>query len=98
MNKVVDGDEVVEVFTFAELEKRYPARSRVKLKGGCVCLSDRLGEERSYDFALDRIDSPMKLVSWLYHLGGKAWFDGWMQQELIEKVCKHFGWEIPYGV
>ena len=47
-----------------------------------------------YEFALDRIDSPLKLLGWVEHLSGKVWMKSLDLRELIIAVSEHFGWDI----
>ena len=51
-----------------------------------------------YEFALDRIDSPIKLLGWIRHLNEKTWFTGPCANRLIDAIYKHHGWQFPYGV
>jgi hypothetical protein len=47
-----------------------------------------------YDFRTSRIDTPMKLLQWVWHLNEKKWFDWALCRELIDKVCTHFDWDL----
>jgi hypothetical protein len=47
-----------------------------------------------YAFALNRIDTPMKLLHWVAHLRVKLWCDGALVEELIYKVCDYHGWKV----
>lgn len=73
-------------------------RPAVKIAGGYVTLKTDWHRKRGDDYpvALDRIDTPEKLVVWLHHLAEKLWFDGLTCRELVEKVSDHFGWSLPW--
>jgi hypothetical protein len=51
-----------------------------------------------YDIRIDRIDTPLKLLNWVEHLSHKTWMDGPSMAEFVQKVCRHFGWDLfhPY--
>ncbi len=69
---------------------------RVKVKITNRWLSIYPVEKRfgPYEFALDRIDSPLKLLGWVEHLSGKVWMEALDLRALIIAVSEHFGWDI----
>lgn len=56
------------------------------------------GNTKTYGpIALERINTPEKLLVWIMHLNQKTWCDHRVTEPLIETVCQHFGWSLPYG-
>jgi hypothetical protein len=47
-----------------------------------------------YEFTLDRIDSPLKLLGWVEHLSGKVWMKALDLRDLIIAVSQYFEWDI----
>jgi hypothetical protein len=89
-----------ETLSWADLAERYPAPGpRITIRGGYLTIrtEDHLQHGDEYAFELKRIDTPMKLLEWTHHLAGKGWCDAFLTRELIEKVCKHFGWNLFAG-
>lgn len=84
---------------FASLADFRPRKPSVKLTSKWVTIKTEWhGKHDSYHFALNRIDTRMKLLHWVRHLTGKVWFDQGVTCELIEKVCNHFGWDLNVSV
>lgn len=50
-----------------------------------------------YWIALDRIDTPMKLMHWVHHISQKTWCTRQVIKALIEAWCKATG-NSPYMV
>lgn len=74
----------------------YKPEPRIKIKFTKRWLSIYPVEKRfgPYQFALDRIDTPLKLLGWVHHLTEKVWMESLDLRELIEAVADHFGWNI----
>ncbi len=79
--------------SLADVKPRKPA---VKITRDSVIIRTEWHKEWGgcYDFALDRIDTPEKLLGWVHHLCGKKWFDPLTAREFVEKISDHFGWDI----
>jgi len=49
-----------------------------------------------YDIGWDRITSKESLMSWVYHLCEKVWFDTEYVRWFMEIVCEHQGFPPPW--
>ena len=47
-----------------------------------------------YEFEVDRCNTPLKLLGWVYHLSEKTWATKDVLSMFILVVSEHFGWEI----
>ena len=42
----------------------------------------------------ERVSTPIKLLSFVHHLGEKDWFGGYEAHRLIEAVARKNGWDL----
>ena len=85
------------VHSAKSLADRYPPRQpSIAIRGESLIIKTPWHRERGgdYAFGLERIDTHLKLLHWVHHLTAKIWFDRFIERELIEKVCSHFGWNL----
>jgi hypothetical protein len=70
----------------------------VQIKRGWVCIRSKwhkeMGRGHSYDVELARMDTPSKLLHWLWHLSGKVWLTADVVYDLTSAVADHFRWPI----
>jgi hypothetical protein len=68
----------------------------VRLERGWVIVATDWHEIRgdSYDIRLTRIATPLQLLGWVHHLSSKTWFDSDVAGDLIDVVCRHWGWKF----
>ena len=80
------------VGSFAAIKPEPRIKIKITKKWLCIIpVEKRFGP---YDVALDRIDSPLKLLGWVEHLSGKGWMKALDIRELVIIVSSHFGWDI----
>lgn len=75
-----------------EIKLEFPAL-RVSIADGYVSLTSK-NFSGSYDIKLSRIDTPEKALGWVFHLLEKDWFGPLEAEKFIDRVAKHFGWQI----
>jgi hypothetical protein len=80
--------------SWADITPRKPA---VKIAGGWVTINTEHPAAYPYEIRLDRIDTPMRLLNWVHHLAEKVWMEPLDLAELIDAVCRHYGWNLHSG-
>jgi hypothetical protein len=68
-----------------------PGTSRVTINDHFINIT--VSQNRDYAAGLDQIDTPMKLLRWVHHVN-QNFYDKALTNELIEKVCGYFGWDL----
>lgn len=68
----------------AELDRQ------VRIEDGCIVI----GVEYPYEIELDRCDTPLKTLSWVHHLMGRAGMEPQVLKRFIEVAAAHHGYSV----
>jgi hypothetical protein len=73
----------------------YKNEGLVRLEKGNIFIKTHTDYE--YNFAAERIDTPLRLVWWLHHLCEKRWMDNERVRRLIEVATGQMGVKMYEG-
>lgn len=60
---------------------------------GHISLADYPGDTPNYDIALDRCNTPEKVLGWVYHLSEKTWITSDHIRAFIKMACREHGFD-----
>lgn len=84
-----------EGFGFTAIEDIKPAKTLpIKFDKKVKFFTIQVQPNYPYEIGLEKINTPMKLIHWIWHLEEKTWMDNITMRRFIEKVCKVNGFDL----
>lgn len=78
----------------SELQPRQPT---LWLRAGAILIPvPNANSATFYDVAVERVDTPLKLLAWVDHLARKPWMDKARLREFIQVAAAAHNFEIPH--
>ncbi len=85
----MSGQECISLADIPE-----PNRPRLVRIDDCGVWLDVYPGGKCYFIEAERINDPVKLIRWIYHLAGKHWLSKGLIRDLIDALDEHCEWGL----